>query len=176
MILDNFNIAQSRPLIPLPADKQPTIFRWRQKECACRGEIGGRIEVMRNADCVREDLPVYIGVMRNIDATHKLDQISRLGAKMRLFGVNGLANKIDRHGIFSHFRCALIPCLRLNVKNYRAPHMHDNSFFLSISVTKMHAGFGRFACGRTTALVEPCHVRTSTTPSILKVKGLRLSP
>ncbi|WP_299507561.1 hypothetical protein [uncultured Roseobacter sp.] len=82
---------------------------------------------MGNADCVREDRPVYIGIMRNIDAAYKLDEISRLSPKMRLFGINGFAYKIDGHGIFSHFRCALIPYLYVYVKNYHALHMRDNS-------------------------------------------------
>ena len=61
--------------------------------------------------------------LRNIDPADQRDQLACLRPKMRLFGVNGFTDKMDRHGIIPHFRCVLI--LTLSDRGQELSHISN---------------------------------------------------
>jgi hypothetical protein len=63
---------------------------------------------MGDADGMAEDRGLRVPVVIDINAADKLDQLARLGPKVRPLGVDGFADKMDGHRIISHLRCALI--------------------------------------------------------------------
>jgi hypothetical protein len=46
---------------------------------------------------------------------------------MRLLCVDSSTDKMDRHGVISHFRCATIPIHQIEIKHYLASQMRHNS-------------------------------------------------
>ncbi|MDV3258071.1 MAG: hypothetical protein LOX97_09895 [Sphingomonas sp.] len=82
---------------------------------------------MGDADRMAHYGGVGIGILIDIYAPHELHELAGLRALVRALGIDCLANQMDRHGIISHFRCAIIPLADVMGKNYLSPHMRDNS-------------------------------------------------
>jgi len=100
---------------------------------------------------------VSIDILLDIYAPHELHELTGLRALVRALGIDRLANQMDRHGIISHFRCAIIPLMDVMGKNYLSSHMRDNS--------KGHCGARRWAAA-IGALLGPSCRNHGTQPSL----------
>src|SRR5271169_6187294 len=94
LVLDDLKRTEAGALIAASTDEQPSVRRRPKQDRARRRQVGRRIEVVRDPDCMAEDrrFDVIGGV--DIDAANKMDQLIRLGAQMRASGVYGLSDEM----------------------------------------------------------------------------------
>ncbi len=105
-VLDDLQRTQPRALIAPAAQEQPPVRRRREQDRAGGRQVGVGVKIVRDPDRVAQDRRVGVGVAIDIDAAHQLDQLAGLGALMGAFSVDRFSDQVDRHGIFSHLRCA----------------------------------------------------------------------
>ena len=94
LVLDDLKRTEASALIAASTDEQSPVRCRPKQDCARRRQVGCRIEIVRDPDCMAEDrrFDVIGGV--DIDAANEMDQLIRLGTQMRAFGVYGLSDKM----------------------------------------------------------------------------------
>jgi hypothetical protein len=97
LVLNDLKCAETGALDTTGTQEKASVPRRSKKNRARSGEVRAGIEIFGDADGILEHHRINIVIGIEVDATHKLDELTRLSPVVAAFLVEVLANQVKGH-------------------------------------------------------------------------------